>query len=387
MRTCDDESVCRQDYECIEFGRKLACIPAVLTQAFSPVCESTALDFNAIGVAFRDGFRTLNRHEIEFDVPDDATSFLLVAWDRNGLVFPETMTAPDGRSVTMKEYGASLYIGSTFDYVAPVLVPLSAAYRDWVMGGTYKMTFAWTGISSQELCYAVIPEQAAPSAPQTLDIQFYLSGAAGLDDLTAPQDSEFNAMLDEVDNLFSQASIRLGDIQYRDLHPDTVEQYGFIRSPRAVQDLCELTVLPEGGADQQMRMNVVMIDAFIGDMSGVLGVSSGIVGGAGTHGSSSSCVVFASGNLTNLAEAQFVGKVMTHEIGHFLGLFHTTERDLIDSDPLADTVSCAGLRVSDYAQCPDVENLMFPFAYERSPSFITPEQGLVLRANPLTLAQ
>ncbi len=47
------------------------------------------------------------------------------------------------------------------------------------------------------------------------------------------------------------------------------------------------------------------------------------------------------------------GMTMVHELGHFLGLFHTTEANLTTHDPLADTAECTAM------PCPDGRNIMF----------------------------
>jgi hypothetical protein len=72
---------------------------------------------------------------------------------------------------------------------------------------------------------------------------------------------------------------------------------------------------------------------------------------------------------------------MAHEIGHYLGLFHTTETDGSTTDPLDDTPNCVGRAFPD--ACPDLTNLMFPYAGSDH-TVITSDQAFQLAANPLT---
>jgi hypothetical protein len=68
------------------------------------------------------------------------------------------------------------------------------------------------------------------------------------------------------------------------------------------------------------------------------------------------------------------GNTMAHEIGHYLGLFHTTELDSSLDDPIDDTPT--GLGAAEWS------NTMFPRASSRRTRF-TPEQGAVLRRSPV----
>lgn len=299
-------------------------------------------------------------------------------------VYPDVIGAPDGRTVTMDEYGNARFIGSEFDYVANILVPISQEYADWVMPGTYTLSYAWSGNSSAELCHALLVETADPASTQTLNLRVYVGGAAGRTAESARTDRRIALILERVGEILASANIRLGNVEFVDLSAGASERYQYIRSYRQVQDLCEESILPPGGLDEQLVLNVMLVDAFVGAMDGVLGVSAGIVGGAGTHGTSSSCATFSTAGIVDDAGATYIGQVMAHEIGHFLGLFHTTETDLTKSDPLADTPSCQGLGVWEWDECPDFTNLMFPLAVPGSPSRLSREQILVLRANPLT---
>ena len=76
----------------------------------------------------------------------------------------------------------------------------------------------------------------------------------------------------------------------------------------------------------------------------------------------------------------FTAVLLAHEAGHYLGLFHTTEQSVDQWDPIEDTEEC---RVGFPAGCPDVSNVMFPFA-DVNHTELTEGQGAVLGANPLT---
>jgi len=77
-----------------------------------------------------------------------------------------------------------------------------------------------------------------------------------------------------------------------------------------------------------------------------------------------------------------LGQTLAHEVGHFLGLRHTTEHQGVSEDPITDTPSCPS--PDDAYRCRDSTNFMFPFALGGdSQTVITDGQGFVLRRSPL----
>jgi hypothetical protein len=67
-----------------------------------------------------------------------------------------------------------------------------------------------------------------------------------------------------------------------------------------------------------------------------------------------------------------------HEMGHYLGLYHTSERDGQQHDPIADTPECTPTQSS----CEDAGNIMY-WTGGASRSRLTDGQGVVMRLHPL----
>lgn len=127
------------------------------------------------------------------------------------------------------------------------------------------------------------------------------------------------------------------------------------------------------------------------ELGGAIGISMGLPGPAGLHGTPASGVVFTSEYMgrsvpsrfdnTDVDGNLFTGLIIAHEVGHYLGLFHTTEQQGRGADPLDDTPECDG---GDFPQdCPDLNNLMFPLAGDGHTE-ITPDQTYMMEVNPLT---
>ena len=59
--------------------------------------------------------------------------------------------------------------------------------------------------------------------------------------------------------------------------------------------------------------------------------------------------------------AQEVADVALHELGHFFGLYHTTEIGGTDVDEYEDTPECTDMALNYYSECEDRNYIMFPF--------------------------
>jgi hypothetical protein len=121
----------------------------------------------------------------------------------------------------------------------------------------------------------------------------------------------------------------------------------------------------------------------------ILGLSAGPPGAAGINGTSKSGVIVSAIDYADAPDD--VAKIMAHEGGHFLGLYHTSEKDGGTFDPLPDTTKCPsendangnGTMNSDECGGLGAENIMWwTLSTAATPGF-TADQSYVLRRNPL----
>jgi hypothetical protein len=142
-------------------------------------------------------------------------------------------------------------------------------------------------------------------------------------------------------------------------------------------------------------LTLIFVADFAGD-SGTLGIAAGIPGPIGTTGTVGSAVVVSveahlDGNGTDLDLAT-MGETMAHELGHQMGLFHTTESGGDSFDPLDDTPECtqANDRNNDGSlsagECRDADgtNFMFWTSGNVRQDQVSAEQALVLDHSPVT---
>jgi len=383
---CETDDDCRNGYECVGQGTGSYCYPAFAGDELDPICDSEFLEADAVRAPIGQ-FRALNRHQITFDLEEGITSFMIVAWDRRRLVFPEEFTSPNGDTINIFDYASYSFSPSAFQTLSPVLFPGGPQYTDFVQPGTWTATFGFEGDENDDLCYIIMPESdslAADAEALIIDVNFYFVGVEGLDSTSAEESAVFNLMLEAFDEAYAQANIALGDISYYDVIGDVQEQYRIIRAQDAVFDLVQLSRQPGEDRSDLLSANVFFIQGFGGEMGGVLGVSAGIPGAAGVHGSQGTGLVFSANSLRGADGARLVGQTLAHEVGHFLGLFHTTEQQGGGADQLADTPECPRDIGGGNPRCPDSSNLMFPIALTRPETLLSDGQILIMRANPLT---
>ncbi|MEM7155255.1 MAG: zinc-dependent metalloprotease family protein [Myxococcota bacterium] len=146
------------------------------------------------------------------------------------------------------------------------------------------------------------------------------------------------------------------------------------------------------GADHN-RMNLFFISDFT-DEPGTLGIAAGIPGPNGVHGTVASGVVMAldahldeGGSL----DATLLGETMAHEMGHQMGLPHTSEADGSDHDLAGDTPQCTidmdadGDGQLSAEECPDGLNVMFWTAGDQSQQEMSSIQSDIIFFSPVTL--
>ncbi|HSN14617.1 MAG TPA: hypothetical protein VLT61_08290 [Anaeromyxobacteraceae bacterium] len=248
-----------------------------------------------------------------------------------------------------------------------------------------------------------------------LDLNVYLvGGGAGLDAANAASYPGMARYLAEIGRLLGEAGICLRSVTFRDVpswaRSDTAFTQPAIDGDAPCGELSQLFTLaaPADG------VHLFLVDAICngGDCSsGIVGIDGSIPGPSGLPGAYSSGAAMTlddigRGNCGNPAPdlancgSDRAGYIAAHEIGHWLGLYHTTEATGDMFDPLQDTGTCScsacGSRTCDGAYgmppqacmsggatCAGGDNLMF-WVIDPSVSIghLTAQQSQVARLNP-----
>jgi len=235
-------------------------------------------------------------------------------------------------------------------------------------GGTYRFRlYRMAGSANSFDIRVVIHNRPGGSAAGgVVDLNVFLADGLGFDEFDAPTEPRLQDLLEEADRIFSQHDLQIGSVKYFTLTDAAFDEIG---SDSEFGDMLE-----ESQRGMPGRLSLFFVLKTLS--GGVLGVAPRIAGPS-TLGTRASGVMidYDSGTATR------AGYVTAHEVGHFLGLLHTTEQsgghDLID-----DTLECPATGTDATCSVEGNANLMHWRVLSSDP-VITDGQALVILGHPL----
>ena len=258
-----------------------------------------------------------------FIVPTDGISFILsILLHSNSSIKFYSLTDPDGLDILSASSTPNLYneasgrLGS-YGY-ANVLVPQSPHFSAKAGTWTFK------AYDNDRVKLAMRSGTEPPLV--TIVVQPYITG-------TTWSAGDLSAALSVMSSIYSANGITLS---INNTITISDSQYAAVSGTFTETTTSALVSQGATGA-----VNLFFIEDYSGSWSGVLGNAAGIPGSMGIanawNGVLISLTAHASGTMLN---AQLLGETAAHEMGHQLGLFHTTEQGGTEFDIISDTPKC-----------------------------------------------
>lgn len=320
--------------------------------------------------------------DVPYEVPEGAVSSLVYCgpYSYDVLATAESITAPGGSQIYSYEdgYATDMRVNVEADLL-PVLIPVSPNLD--VQAGAYTLRlYVDAGQPATVTCNAVYRMQAAADAA-TIDINLVFVGVDGvvenLNATSAEASQPLQDALSELKTLWAQAGLEIGTISYSDMTAGA-DTYTTIDDDTEFGDL--LRTVP----DDSRTVTFFFVQSITSDDGAtILGLSAGPPGTAAVGGTSKSGVIVTVSMFNDDGGASDMARLMAHEGGHFLGLYHTNEKDGSGWDPIDDTPTCNdsngdGTLSSSECGGSGAENLMW-WASSDSATELSSDQGWVVR--------
>ncbi len=335
-------------------------------------------------------FTVLEEYEpggfFQLSVPADAVSTTVVMGEvGDDLLTQWSITDPDGARIWDTAGDPNGYNVRCFatDDVHAFQHPTSPL--EPLREGTYQLE-PYADPTPVDVNVTAIHRMGAPGSDLILDVTFHFVGVPGLDSSTVDSHGAFQSMLGDLDVLLADAGIQLGDVAYEDV-TQSVDELTLIESDGGPNS--ELgRLLAMSGEGTERRLHAFWVQGIDYGGMEVVGQAGATPGPGVIQGTSHSGVALSAIDLEDKPE--FTAVLVAHEFGHYLGLFHTIEKDGYAWDPLDDTPICGNENDvnEDNLLAPDEcdglggDNLMFWTGSDAS-TVVTDDQGWVLQRSSL----
>ena len=325
--------------------------------------------------------------DVTLTVPEGTTSTMAYCGtfgnDALGAVW--TLTDPSGNEVyNGKNPAGSAFRSDFVDDLSPMVLPMSPNLRltpgDWQV-----QWFIGAGSNASSVDCAAVHRTDDVSSDAAINVELVFVGIDVNAD-TAADDANLTAALDQFEAEWASAGLSAA-YEYKDFDGN-VARFSVVDIDTQAGDYAEFNALLATTNQTERRSITFFLVQEISDGPGgavILGLAGGPPGAATVDGTSKSGVIVSAADLAN--NPATVGKIMAHEGGHFLGLYHTTESNGSQNDTLDDTPNCGIASDADNSgtlstsECPDGTNVMFWTLTDGTAS-MSGDQSWVLVRNP-----
>ncbi|MGK5093866.1 hypothetical protein WDW89_17865 [Deltaproteobacteria bacterium TL4] len=326
---------------------------------------------------------------VRFEIPPDTISYILYLFTPynqvNNSILIDTLKTPTGVIFTSQSQAVELdYLVQDLGFVT-VMAPKRSGVS--IEAGTWTYDLSSTkGIAVSELSMKIAMRRGTLQNPPTLLIKPFLAS------------THFQiADLEESLSIMKQIFVDNGIVAFMDpVEVLTETGYAVVQENFNAPETSSMISL--GAAD---KVNLFLVDDIVNTSgNSLLGISAGIPGSQGIKGNRNGIMISLEahqlGGSSN-PHPRLLGETCAHEMGHWLGLFHTSEADGSYQDLQSDTPECT--LASDVNHNSEIDpnecaagiNLMFwtsgydPYTHTLvEQNTLTPEQVDIIHRSPIT---
>jgi hypothetical protein len=329
------------------------------------ILDLGSLPFSA---AFGDGYQSTA--PIQFDLPADATAFMVEGIVVSGSCGLRQLVGPGGE-VFENTSLTGAYVWSP-DRIFTPMIPNNDAPALQIPpgGGTWTLRLLRYSGSDPDVDTRILIQRrpGGTASVATLPLNVFLADGLPVSASGAANDSTLQGVLSGIDAILSQQGISLGDVDYYDIANPAFDD---VTTDAEFGQLLALS-----SAAGEVRLNLFFVNTALG--GGVLGVAA-TIGGPARNGTTLSGVMAKYySNDVNLSAL-----VAAHEIGHFVGLYHTVE-SFGQHDTILDTAECQPTGNAAPCTSPLQGGGGYLMHWQAvGGTTVTNGQGLVIRGHPL----
>lgn len=396
---------------CVAWEGHQVCGPPEVLPAPSPLTFEQATQAQGVrcdAQALEPGDDGRSRWRLDFEIVQHARSAFVVPFVTQGTLEILSVNHPLKQTVLAKDYRHQSFPKLTLDEPRDDPKDRWPINMDWPLMLPYAPQLAavlapgqphWLEVAAEHPPCMVTSSKEALG--RRLELVIYLVGVPGLSPERAPLDPHLQEVLFRLRQLFARFGVERIEVRFDELDEEATRQHAVVRDTAQIQ---ELTALGRYDGVDPRRLNAIHLfmveDMLLEDNPGLVGYSAGLPGAVGLAGNRGQGLVFSS---TELGENNLViTTLIAHELGHYLGLRHTSEvylgleasvsREFDEAigleDPILETPSCPQI-LEILRECPDAKNLMFPALPVRFDELMAVElvdaQSQVIRQHPAIL--